>query len=88
MTDGLKEALKDAQGRQTNFDRITQSPEVLAGWLNKFVCFPCELCKHWNSRCEFYAQGKRYCAVQTDEDEEKVWLEWLKQERSDTNDML
>ena len=65
---------------QTNFDRITQSEEVLANWLNKFVCFPCELCKHWNSRCEFYAQGKRYCAVQTEEDEDNVWLEWLKQE--------
>ena len=80
MTDGLKEALKDAQKiPRTNFQRITQSEEALADWLNWFVAFPCELCKHWNGRCEYYAQGKRYCAVQTEEDEEKVWLEWLKE---------
>ena len=37
MTDGLKEALKDAQGRQTNFRRITANPEALAKFIELMI---------------------------------------------------
>ena len=68
MTDGLKEALKDAQKKpQTNFQRITANEEALAEWLGDLldneVCDP----SNWNCKKCF-----KWCH------RDKV-VEWLKQ---------
>ena len=68
-----------AHGRQTNsnFARITVSPEALAEWLGKHINF-CD---------EFFCENCPYnyevdgCGLRHSETEK--WLEWLKQE-SDT----
>ena len=65
-----------AHGRQTNsnFDRITASPEALAEWLGKHINF-CD---------EFFCENCPYnyevdgCGLRHSETEK--WLEWLKQE--------
>ena len=63
-----------AHGRQTNFSRITSSPEALAEWLGKHINF-CD---------EFFCENCPYnyevdgCGLRHSETEK--WLEWLKQE--------
>ena len=52
--------------KQTNFQRITQSPESLADWLGNDVCTECYCC-HYSGECELKGI-----------DTKKQWLEWLK----------
>ena len=55
----------------TNFDRITDSPEKLAEWLNKHCDYckeiqewQCDKCPHSSERCVF----------------KDLWLDWLNEE--------
>ena len=66
-----------AHGRETNFQRITASPEALASWLDEHAEFcaeiPCDECsvnkECWHQGCDvdFSSNAKR-------------WLAWLKRE--------
>ena len=57
-----------AHGRQTNFQRITASPEALADLMQD--CVNCDDCPITDKRvCEYKYESCR-----------EAWLEWLKQE--------
>ena len=61
---------------KTNFDRITDSPEALAGFLGEYAMPPCGhivLCKE----CPLNGKSCLDDNVATDKD---AWLVWLKQE--------
>lgn len=65
-----------AHGRQTNFARITSSPEALAEFLGEYAMPPCGhivLCKE----CPLNGKSCLDDNVATDKD---AWLVWLKQE--------
>ena len=61
-------------GRQTNFARITSSPEALAEWLGKHINF-CDVFFCENCPYNYEVDG---CGLRHFETEK--WLEWLKQE--------
>ena len=68
MCDGLGEI------KGTNFQRITESPEALAKWLDEH----CDYCKEiQNWQCTDCPYSDKYCTI------ENQWLDWLMQE-SDT----
>lgn len=62
----------------TNFDRITRSPEALAEFMGDVRCDICKLCYNDdnaicpNTKCP---NTKEVC--------KKVWVEWLKQESTE-----
>lgn len=60
--------------KQTNFDRITDSPEALAKFLGTWFVLPCKLCEHFrNDKCTEKI-SKRHC------DDAEAFEKWLKQE--------
>ena len=59
-----------AHGRQTNFQRITSSPEALAEFM--VCCADCNNCPNEKSVCQYKYENCK-----------EAWVEWLKQE-SDT----
>ena len=65
-----------AHGRETNFQRITASPEALAEFLGEYAMPPCGhivLCK------ECPLNGKS-CVVDNVATDKDAWMVWLKQE--------
>lgn len=63
-----------AHGGQTNFSRISASPEALAEWLGKHINF-CD--EYFCENCPFNYEVDG-CGLRHSETEK--WLEWLKQE--------
>ena len=62
--------------RQTNFSRITQSPEALAKW----VCEITDFCDRGCSRCPIQKQCLYDCDGAGNSDKEEMLVWWLKQE--------
>ena len=56
-----------AHGRQTNFSRITSSPESLADFM--LYCADCNNCPNEKSVCQYKYENCK-----------EAWVEWLKQE--------
>lgn len=55
----------------TNFQRITESPEKLAEWLDEH----CDYCKEIQDvQCDKCPHAGRYCV------HDNIWLEWLNEE--------
>ena len=65
MCDGLGEI------KGTNFQRITESPEALAEWLNEHSDY-CKEIQNW--QCIDCPYSDKYCT------RENQWLDWLMQE--------
>ena len=60
--------------KQTNFDRITASPEALVEFLGTWFVLPCELCEHFrNDKCTAKI-SERHC------DEAEAFEKWLNEE--------
>lgn len=60
--------------KQTNFDRITASPEALAKFLGTWFVLPCKLCEHFrNDKCTEKI-SKRHC------DDAEAFEKWLNEE--------
>lgn len=56
---------------RTNFERITESPEALAEWLDEH----CDYCKEIQDvQCDKCPHSGRYCV------HDNIWLEWLNEE--------
>ena len=61
---------------QTNFDRITQSPEALTSWLDEHVGFCMEIsCDECVAKKECWRQGN-----DTDYSNGELWYAWLQRE--------
>ena len=68
-------------GRQTNFDRITVSPEALADFMAKHEVFPCG----YIVACDNCSFGGKCSNDNFLPSNYEKWLEWLKQENEDEN---
>ena len=65
-----------AHGRETNFQRITSSPEELAKWVCEITDFCDRGCSHCpiQKECQYDADGAG------NSENEQMLVEWLKQE--------
>ena len=73
--DRMLKAFEAAEDKQTNFERITESPEKLAEWLAKHYDYctyaDCDNCPVNNEDGSCGNEGKT---------DYEIWLWWLKQE--------
>ena len=60
--------------KQTNFDRITKSPEALAEFLGTWFVLPCELCEHFRDDKCTEKISERCC------DGAEAFEKWLNEE--------
>lgn len=74
--------------KQTNFDRITSSPEVLARFLRIIDASLCYSCKFYKRHVGCFARDEDNClidslsAAEYEDGSYECWLKWLKQEEN------